>query len=95
MDDRVVAANLVVDEVARRIADEILDLAAHELDRPCRVVSAAIDDAGDVGDNRAEALLGVTQDGLGPVSWRDVETMPVKRGPADTVDDRRGPVRDP
>ena len=94
MNYRVVGANAVVDEVARRVTDEILDLIAHELDRPCRVASAAVHDAWDVGDDRADVLPGAAQVRLG-LPWRDVEAIPVKRGGTGSVGYRHGPVVDP
>ena len=95
MNDRVVTAHAVADEVARRVTDEILDLVAQELDRPCLVAGAAIHDARDVGDNRADVLLAMAQGRLGLDSWRDVEAVPVKRGRSGGVGHRDGLVVDP
>ena len=95
MDHRVIGANAVADEVARRVADKVLDLVAHVLDGPCRVAGAAVHDARDVGDNRAEVLLGATRADLGVLAWRYVEAIPVKRGLAGGVGHGCGPVVDP
>src|SRR5919197_3007690 len=55
------------------MADEVLDLVAHVLHRPIRVDLAAEDDAWDVPDESAEALLAVGERSLGRLAVSDVE----------------------
>ena len=61
MDDTGEAAHLARDEVRRRIAGDLLDLVAEPLHRPVRVTRAAIDDARDVGHQRAQQHLAGAQ----------------------------------
>ncbi len=95
MDDGVIAANVVGDEVARRVPDDVRDLLAQELDRPGCVTHTAVDGPWDVCDRRVQVLLGLSRLGLGPPSRGDVEAMAVKGRPSGGVYDRDGLVIDP
>ena len=95
MDDGVIAADLVGDEVARRVTDDVLYLLAQELDRPGCIAHTAVDGPGDVGDRRVQVLIGLFRPGLGPSPRGDVEAATVKGSPPGGVDDWDGLVVDP
>ena len=61
MDDTGEAPHPARDEIRRRVTGDLLDLAAEPLHRPIRVTRTAIDDARNVGHQRAQQHLAGTQ----------------------------------
>jgi hypothetical protein len=89
MDDAGEGADTVADEVRGRIAGDLLDRIAHELHRPLGIVRAAEDGAGDVGDERPEAFLALSERLLRRLGLRDVEhvALPLDRAAGGVADD--------
>ena len=79
-------AHGVVDEVARRVADDLLDLVAQPLHRPVAVARAAVDRARDVVDERAQQrLVGPQPRGAQPGRHPRGEHLGLERDAHDVV----------
>jgi hypothetical protein len=79
--DRAVAGHPVLGEVARRIADELLDVLTHEPDRPFGVTSAPVHDTGDVRHHAAKLLFAGPQLRFDALLAGDVDAGALQAGP--------------